>query len=180
MDLLEYEKVWFLLYRRQSSSSCGGFERGCQRHPCSGDSCPNQHLHGEGDRRVPTAQCTGKRGALTIAQSWGSALGRRTDTNSPRPGHGGMGMEVCTWSKGFWEPRTLPIHQPRLGRRCSGEVFSPEDWAPQQSGCSEHKRKRFPGPTEGVRERTGRQELRVRAKGKGGPAGPAPASQREP
>lgn len=81
-------------------------------------------------------------------------------------------------SEGFWEPRTLPIHQPWPGRRCSGEVFSPEDWAPQQAGCSEHKRGRFPGPTEGVRERTGRQELRVRAKGKEGPAGPASVSQR--
>ena len=97
----------------------------------------------------------------------------------------GLAMGAWEWkcvpgSKDFWEPRTLPTYQPWPGGRGSGEVFSPEDWAPQQAGYSEHKRERFLGPTERVRERIGRQELRVMAKGKGGPAGPASVSQREP
>lgn len=32
-------------------------------------------------------------------------------------------------SKGLWAPRTLPTNQPWPGGRCSGEAFSPEDWA---------------------------------------------------
>lgn len=56
------------------------------------------------------------------------------------------GWERVPVSKGLWEPSTLPTHQPRPGGRCSGEVFSPENWAPQQAECGEYKRGGFLGP----------------------------------
>lgn len=82
------------------------------------------------------------------------------------------GWECVPVRKGLWGPRTLAIHQPQLGGGCSGEAFYPEDWAPQQAGCSVQKRE-IPGANRGMREGTGEQELRVRPKSKEGAKRPS-------
>lgn len=80
-------------------------------------------------------------------------------------------------SKGLWEPRTLPTNQPWPGGRCSGEAFSPEDWASTSWVRRTEKKGSWGQWGEGVmRERTGQQEPRVRPKSEEGPGGPSSVS----
>lgn len=171
------KKIRFLLYRRQSGSSCGGFEHGCQHHPCMG---------------TPAQDSTGMERRETDEHPLPRPLGRGTLRILHNPGEGqtpiglgpamvAVGVGVCAYEQRPLRAQDSAHYQPWWGGRCLGEALSPKDGAPQQAGCGArkrgragaHKRSRGQGGGWGMRERTGQQGLTVRPKSKEGPRRPS-------
>lgn len=98
----------------------------------------------------------------------GSALGRKTDTNSPGLclAMVAVGVGVCTGeqrplgAQNSAHPLALARWEMLRGGLLSWGLGSTASWVQYT------QRERFPGPMGGMRERTGQQELRVRPKNK--------------